>query len=51
MTGDNFDRANRLRPRLLRGVERILCARGARLNLRHIKIACEALLLLHIREF
>src|SRR5947199_7699380 len=50
-TRDDLDRADCLRPCLLRGVECLLRAGGARPDLRHIKIACEALLLLHIREF
>src|SRR5207249_430795 len=49
--GDNFDRADRLRTRLLRGVERILGAGGTRLDLRHVEVAREALLFAHVGEF
>src|SRR5438874_11118399 len=49
-TRDDFDRADRLRTRLLRGVKCILSASRARFDLRHIKIAGEAVLLPHMRE-
>src|SRR5438552_3622625 len=45
MAGDNFDRPDSLRAGGLRDVERILRAGSTRLNLRHIKIAGETLLL------
>ena len=49
MAGDDFDRADGLRPRRLRDVERVLRAGGARLDLRDIEIARVALLLLRRR--
>src|SRR5262245_53186883 len=51
MAGDNFDRANRLRSHCLRCIKRILGAGSARLDLRHVELAREAVLLLYIREF
>src|SRR5215470_12326412 len=51
MAGDNFDRSNRLRAGLLCRIERIFRTGGPRFDLRHIKVAREAVLLLYIREF
>src|SRR4030095_5827942 len=47
----DLDRADRLRPSRLCGVERILCGRGAGLDLRHIEVAGEALLFALVGEF
>src|SRR5438874_1680488 len=47
---DDLDRADRLRPCRLRGVECILRGGGARLDLRHIKVAREPLLFPHVGE-
>ena len=50
MAGDDFDRADGLRARRLRDVERILRAGGARLDLREVEVAREALLFAHVGE-
>src|SRR5882757_2555811 len=49
-TRDDLDRADRLRTRLLRGVKRILGGGSARLDLRHVEVAREALLFAHVSE-
>ncbi len=50
-TGHDLNRANRLRPRCLCGVECILGGGGARLDLRHVEVAREALLFARVGEF
>src|SRR5205814_6526739 len=49
--GHDFDCTYRLRSDCLCGVQRILGGGGARPDLRHIKVAGEALLFAHISEF
>ena len=49
-TGDDLDRADGLRPRRLCSVECILGGGGARLDLRHVEVTREALLLAHVSE-
>src|SRR5436309_13615559 len=49
-TRDDLDRADCLRPCLLRGVECLLRAGGARPDLRNIKVAREPLLFAHVGE-
>src|SRR5947207_4637964 len=49
--GHDLNRADGLRPSRLCGVERILCGRGAGLNLRHVEVAGEALLFALVGEF
>src|SRR5690242_14240677 len=48
--GDDFDCPDRLRPRRLCCVERILRTGSARLNLRHVKVAREPLRFLQVCE-
>src|SRR4029453_11582504 len=50
MTGDNFDRTDRLRSPLLRSIKCILGASSARCDLRYIKVAREPLLFLDVGE-
>ena len=50
MAGDDFDRADGLRSRGLRDVERVLRAGGARSDLRKIEVARVSLLLSHVGE-
>ena len=50
VTGDNFDRADGLRSRGLRDVERVLRGGGARLDLREVEVARVSLLLAHVGE-
>src|SRR6476469_8618474 len=49
-TGDDLDRADGLRPRRLCSVERIPSYGGARLDLRNVEVAREALLVAHVSE-
>ena len=49
-TGHYLDRSDGLRPRRLCGVECILGGGGARLDLRHVEVAREALLFAHVSE-
>jgi len=48
VAGNNFDRADSLRPDLLGGVKRILRTGSARFDLRHVKVTREPVLFLDV---
>ena len=50
MAGDDFNRTDRLRPYLLRGVKCILRTGGTRLDLRYVEVTREAMLFLYVCE-
>src|SRR5262249_3584345 len=50
MAGDNFDRADRLRPHLLRGVKSILRTGGTRFDLRYVENPGDTVVFLDVCE-